>query len=74
MFAPESELLAETTGNWRALLSEEEKADDIERLRLHTRTGRPLGGVMFLNLMESLLKRPVLPRRPGRPRKSKGEK
>ena len=74
VFAPESELLAETTGNWRAFLSEEEKTDDIECLRLHTRTGRPLGGMMFLNLLETFLKRPVRPRRPGRPRKQRPEK
>ena len=71
VFAPETEFLAETAGDWQAYLSEDGDAAEMERLRAHTRTGTPLGGVTFLNLLETYLKRPVRPRGRGRPRKEK---
>ena len=69
LFAPEAELLAEAAGDWRTFLKEAGEDADADRLRLHTRTGRPLGGTLFLTLLEAYLKRPVRPRRPGRKRK-----
>jgi len=33
-----------------------------------------LGGIMFLNLLESVLNRTVRPRKPGRPRKENAGK
>ena len=38
--------------DWKAFLSSQ--PDGIEELRLHTRTGRPLGGESFVNLAEAL--------------------
>ena len=65
--------LAEQVGNWHDYLEDAGVPEETERLRLHTRTGRPLGGVMFLNLLETMLNRPVRPRRAGRPRKKTGK-
>jgi len=55
--------------DWRAYLDQETPAETISRLRLHERTGRPLGGEKFLDKLESLLGRVVRPGKPGRPRK-----
>jgi len=54
--------------DWKEFLSSQ--PDGIEELRLHTRTGRPLGGESSVNLAESLTgrflcKRKTGPRRPG---------
>jgi len=38
-------------------------------MQQHENTGRPLGGKPFVERLESLLGRPLLPGRPGRPRK-----
>jgi len=38
--------------DWKAFLSSQ--PDGIEELRLHTSTGRPLGGESFVNLAEAL--------------------
>mgnify|MGYP001233814767 CR=1 FL=1 len=74
VFAPDAEFLAETAGDWRTFLSEDGDAGEVERLRAHTRTGKPLGGVTFLTLLETHLKRPVRSRPRGRPRKETGER
>ena len=73
IFAPEADLLAGSAGNGPSLLSDGGALDEIERLRLPTRTGRPVGGVMFLNLLETVLKRAVRPHRRGRARKERPE-
>jgi hypothetical protein len=36
--------------DWPAFLAEEDSPEKMEQMRLHTRTGRPPGGIMFLNL------------------------
>lgn len=48
---------------WRATLSAiaESREDEIDRLRIHTRTGRPLGDDAFLSRVETLLGRRVRP-------------
>jgi putative transposase len=61
--------LAEEIGDWRRWLIEPEDEEMLEALRLHGRTGRPLGRRRFLNRVERLAGRPVRPGRPGRPRK-----
>ena len=38
---------------------------EIEELRLHTRTGQPLGGESFVNLAEALTGRFLRKRKPG---------
>ena len=72
--ADTAELNEQVGGDWRAFLEESDTPEETDRLRLHTRTGRPLGGIMFLNLLESVLNRTVRPRKPGRPRKENAGK
>ncbi len=43
--------------------------NEVELLRRHTRTGRPLGDDGFVKKLEKNLKRTLAPRRGGRPRK-----
>lgn len=54
--------LAEIDG-WKAFLSSE--PGEIAQLRLHTRTGRPLGGESFVDLAEALAGRFLRKRKPG---------
>ena len=53
---------------WRKMLTETLGEPDIERLRLHTRRGRPLGSDSFVSKIEKLLGRRVRPLPPGRPK------
>ncbi len=55
---------------WRDELSEGLTEDEVTRIRLRTRTGRPLGGDAFLSKVETLLGRRVRPLPVGRPRKT----
>ncbi len=61
--------LAEEIGHWRRWLMASEEQETLEALRLHARTGRPLGGKRFLERLERIVGRGVRPGRPGRPRK-----
>jgi putative transposase len=57
---------------WKAALKAISNADDsIERLRIHTRAGRPLGGDTFLSKIETILGRRVRALPKGRPKGSK---
>ena len=49
--------------DWKAFLSSE--PGGIEELRLHTRTGRPLGGESLVNLADALTGRCLRKRKPG---------
>jgi len=59
--------LAAEVSNWREFLRAEEDEDEVETLRRHLRTGRPLGDPGFLARLESRLDR-VLRRQPPGPR------
>jgi putative transposase len=50
---------------------ERQNEQERDRLRTHTRTGRPLGDASFLDQVESLLGRSVRARSRGRPKSSK---
>ena len=63
--------LAARIGGWSKWLREEDDPAEVSALRCNTRTGRPLGGEGFLNLLERLLGHTVRPRKAGRPRKPK---
>ena len=64
--------LAEEVSNWRRFLSEEDDEKTVVRLRRHTRTGRALGSMTFVERMEGLLGLTLRPQKPGpRPRKTK---
>ena len=58
--------LAAAVSDWRRFLAAEEDEETLSRLRLHTRTGRPLGAPAFVDCLESLLGRTLRPRKPGR--------
>ncbi len=52
--------------DWRAFLAEGLGEDDLEALRRHARTGRPLGSERFVEGLEARLGRPLRPRKRGR--------
>ena len=54
---------------WRRELAEGLTEEEVARIRLRTRTGRPLGSDRFLSKLETLLGRRVRPLPVGRPRK-----
>jgi putative transposase len=58
-----------TAGEWRDFLGKAQSADEANRLRCSTHTGRPLGNPDFLAALEDLTSRPLAPRRGGRPKK-----
>ena len=60
-------------GEWRRLLEEGVDEEGLARLRLNTRTGRPLGTDSFLSKIESLIGRRVRALPVGRPKKKEGE-
>ena len=61
-------LLAEVR-SWRVFLRGKEDEAEVAAMRMHTRTGRPLGDVRLVRRLERRLGRTLAPRRPGRPRK-----
>ncbi|HKW98894.1 MAG TPA: transposase [Bryobacteraceae bacterium] len=56
-----------TAESWKRFLSDEADSD-IEAMRNHTHTGRPLGSEAFVKQMERTLCRPLVPQKGGRPR------
>jgi len=52
--------------DWREFVSDEDSAD-VDQIRRHTHTGRPLGADAFVRSMERELHRPLAPRKGGRP-------
>ncbi len=46
--------LLDVVGNWRRFLSEEIEEEDINRIRRHECTGRPLGSDKFISNLEKL--------------------
>lgn len=59
--------------DWSDWLAEGLRDDEIEDLRCHTRTGRPLGDPTFVDRLESLLGRILRPGKRGPKPKVKGE-
>ena len=68
LIRPGGPLMAEVS-DWRRFLTRDEDDATVRALRLHARTGRPLGAARFLARLERRLGRPLAPGRPGRPRK-----
>ena len=63
--------LAEEVSDWRRFLSGEDDEEAVVRLRRHTRTGRALGSVAFVERLEGLLGLTLRSKKPGpRPRKT----
>jgi len=57
--------------SWQQFLTVDVSDSEIELLRKHERTGRPLGEESFIKKMELLLNRRLRPRKPGPPKKDK---
>ena len=57
--------LSEIVGDWREFLNSGIGAGEAEILRLHERTGRPLGSEDFITRLESELARVLHRRKPG---------
>ena len=55
--------------DWRAFLAVDPDEEILARLRLHARTGRPLGSDAFLRQLEAETGLPLLPQKRGRPRR-----
>lgn len=51
--------------NWRAFLSEPPRKSDLETIRAHTKTGRPLGGEEFIRTLEKITGRTLMPQKRG---------
>ena len=59
--------------NWGDFLSGDMEKEDMERLRLHERTGRPLGDDIFMERLEGMAGRILRKQKPGR-KKKRGDK
>jgi putative transposase len=57
--------LLDIVGDWRSFIEEDITAAEIERYRLHERTGRPLGDEVFLERLEKLICRDLRRQKPG---------
>lgn len=57
--------LLERVGDWRAYLEQRPPGAELDALRRHGRTGRPLGPAAFIQDLERTLGRPLGRRRPG---------
>ena len=55
--------------DWKRYLAEPENQIDIKLIREYTLKGRPLGNTAFIQKLEVLCSRQLLPRLPGRPKK-----
>lgn len=60
--------LLEIVGNWQALLESAMPDEDMQAIRRHERTGRPLGDATFVKKIECMLGKVLLPRKAGRPK------
>ncbi|MBI3940740.1 MAG: transposase [Acidobacteria bacterium] len=57
--------------DWSVWLFEKQSESESKSISHSTRTGRPLGSDPFVEKLESMLGRPLRPRKGGRPRKQK---
>jgi putative transposase len=51
--------------NWPEYLEQSESEDEKQNIRMHTRTGRPLGSTSFVEMLEALTGKPLKARKPG---------
>lgn len=56
--------------DWENFLADENDKQTQERLRMHGRTGRPLGNTAFFDKLESVLGKDVRPQKPGPKKKN----
>jgi hypothetical protein len=60
-------------GDWQGLLSSAVQEEELEELRGHGRTGRPLGDETFLEHLEGLVGRVLKLQKGGRPKKQRNQ-
>ncbi|HUU93598.1 MAG TPA: transposase [Phycisphaerae bacterium] len=63
--------LLDLVTDWRRFVVTEADEAEVQAIRLHGRTGRPLGDLAFVLRLEKRLRRRLLPGQPGRPRKGR---
>ena len=56
--------LLEMTGDWKLFLGSATE-EEMERIRCHERSGRPLGSERFIESLETTLERLLKPGKPG---------
>ncbi len=66
------ELVREEVGDWRSYLADDDTPAELDALRQHTLSGRPVGSESFRSHMEQILGRDLGLRRRGRPRRKIG--
>jgi putative transposase len=67
--------LLDMVDDWRAFIARAAAEDEMEAIRRHERTGRPLGDEAFVERLEESLGRPLRPRKPGpKPRHGSAER
>jgi putative transposase len=59
--------------NWSEWLKIEDTEEELKNIRHHLSTGRPWGTPEFLQQLEELTGRPLLPRKVGRPKKIRSQ-
>jgi putative transposase len=64
-------LLEIANKSWEMFIVSETQEQEIELLKKHERTGRPLGGESFIESLERLLDRDLKPQKPGPKKKDK---
>lgn len=57
--------LLEMAGDWRIFLNGAGEEEQVNEIRKHERTGRPLGSVSFIEQLETALDRPLKRGKPG---------
>jgi len=57
--------LSAIIGNWQDLLSIELSGEELDSIRQHERTGRPMGSEGFLNDLEQMTGRVLKRQKPG---------
>ena len=65
--------LLDAVGDWADFLGAEPDATALDSLRLHERTGRPLGSEAFVAGLEAALGRQLRPKKPGRKPAAQGK-
>ncbi len=70
-FPVRDSLLRDLVGDWKDFLNTASGDDDVRLLQLHERTGRPLGGNLFVKKLETLLNINLQKKRAGRKKKDK---
>jgi len=55
--------------SWREYIDSEEDEKTLDNIRKHTLTGRPLGAITFIEKLEKIFNRRLIPLPRGRPKK-----